>query len=593
MGIHPFKRVGDCRPYMPTVKINIPSKAKLPDLWEDIQPDFPMPSPRKYQAESLSVIKWAIENDDFDNIILQAPTGIGKSAIAMTLQKWFQSAYLLTPSLGLTQQYRRDYSSILKEVKGRSNFPCWVQSGSAKGAPCWKNNKPCPHSLQADPCPYYEQKFEASEARVVLSNPAYIMRVIQGDKSFGQRDLAIIDEAHQIEPFLLDFLEVKISQREWELCTGKKDFPFALEAEDWVIPIQKMNASVSALLINAESKKDEKAVERFREILSKTAILVDLLKNPGQVVIEIDRSRSGMKTLITKPIRVNAFAVERFDQLSKKRVFMSATILDVDTFTRNLGLDSQKTLFVNVTRSPFPKDALAIHYAPCGSMSWGKRKHSIPRQIKAIEAIMKKYPNKRGVILPHSHDIRKQIVEGLKEAGFEDRLITHDSNAMARDAALDSFFKSERDDLVLVSTYVGEGFDFKGKLAEWLVICKIPFIPIQNNPVIHRRLSEDEHRWRSKYEGTPDCPYEPPTKYSSGLCGSFNCPAPCRSWYHLQTALKLVQGAGRLVRTPTDEGSLFILDGSWSRFARQHLDLFPGWFRSSLRDPPMWLRRHL
>ena len=35
--------------------------------------------------------------------------------------------------------------------------------------------------------------------------------------------------------------------------------------------------------------------------------------------------------------------------------------------------------------------------------------------------------------------------------------------------------------------------------------------------MIEQRLQEDEHAWRAKYESTPDCPYEPPNKYSNGL----------------------------------------------------------------------------
>ena len=102
---------------MSVVRIDIPSKHPLPDMWESIRPHFPMPSPRKYQDDALSVAYWAMENDDFDNIVIEAPTGIGKSAIAMTVQNRFMSAYLLTPTLGLTDQYHRDYGHLLKEIK--------------------------------------------------------------------------------------------------------------------------------------------------------------------------------------------------------------------------------------------------------------------------------------------------------------------------------------------------------------------------------------------------------------------------------------------------------------------------------------------
>ena len=484
---------------MPIVRINIPSKSPLPDLWTEIQPDFTMPSPRTFQREALSVVKWALTNDNFDNIVVQAPTGIGKSAIAMTVQKWFKSAYLLTPTLGLTQQYRRDYGSILREVKGRANFPCWVREGTAAGAPCWPKGRVCPHTKRDDPCPYYEQKFSASDHRLTLSNPSYLFRVIQGSLDFSQRDFAIFDEAHQLEPFLMDLLDIKITLADWVLIKGEtRAFPLHYHPADWVDPLTELHQGAVEGVEVADAMGDEQARDRYRALASKTAILVDLMRNPGEVVIENTSDRGG-QVLRVRPTRVSRFASEKLDEISKRRLLMSATILDVDTFLANLGLQDHRTLFVNITDSPFPKENFDIHFAPCGPMSYGKRDKSIVRQIKAISAIMDRHPHKRGVILPHSHAIRKTIVDGLTEAGHGDRIVTHGGDPRGREVALKKFFDSPDDDLVLVSTYVTEGFDFKGKLAEWLVICKIPYPPIKGDPDIDQRLQEDEHAWRAKH----------------------------------------------------------------------------------------------
>lgn len=578
---------------MPIVKINIPSKSQLPDLWDEIQPDFTMPSPRKFQSEILSIIKWSMSNDKFDNIVIQAPTGIGKSAIAMTLKKWYDSAYLLTPTLGLTEQYKRDYSSHLTELKGRSNFPCWVREGTAESAPCYTKNNTCPHTKREDPCPYYQQKFEAADSQLVLSNPSYMFRLIRGDINFGQRSLAIYDEAHDLESFFLDFVETKISLDDYALIYGDtKNFPMHYHAVDWIKPITEMHKEAEKGIDIADKLGDERQVERYRNLLGKTAMLLDLLKTPNQVVIE-NILENRKRVLRVRPVRANRFALENLERLSDTRIMLSATILDIDTFINNLGLENQRTLYINVTKSPFPAENFDIHYASCGAMSYSKREKSIQKQIKAIAAIMTKFDNKRGVILPHSHYIRETIVNGLIDLGFEDRICTHGSDPRGRKVALERFFSNKEKDLVLISTYVGQGFDFKGDLAEWLVICKVPFLPIKGDPVIEQRMMEDEHTWRSKYEGTLDCPYEPPNKYSNGMCSSFSCPAPCKSWYSLQTALKLVQGAGRIIRSPTDKGHLFILDGSWARYARNNNHLLPAWFRDAIKDPPNWLKRGL
>jgi Rad3-related DNA helicase len=578
---------------MPIVRINIPSKNPLPDMWEEIRPDFPMPSPRKYQDDALSVIYWALENDDFDNIVIQAPTGIGKSAIAMTVQNRFQSAYLMTPSLGLTEQYRSDYPHKLKEVRGRANFPCWVRSGNASGAPCYGTKKSCPHTKREDPCPYYEQKFAAVDSRLTLSNPAYMFRVIQGNSSFGQREFAIIDEAHNLESFFMDLLEVRISTRDWQSVNGARtQLPMAYSPADWKIPIENLANGAKRLIEFAEQDEDDKALDRARQLLDRCSTFLELLQTPKRVVVET-KSEPGGRVVIAKPIRVNRFAADRLEMVAQKRIFLSATILNCETFLKNLGLENQKTLYVNVNKSPFASENFNIVYAPCGPMSYGKRDNSLKKQIKALAAIMDKKTNKRGVVLPHSHYIRKTLVEGLTDLGYGDRIITHDGNSNARKHAIDHFFNSPRDDLVLISTYVGEGFDFKGTLAEWLVIAKIPFLPIKGSAQIELRMAEDEHSWRAEHENTPACPYEEPNKYSNGLCSSFSCPKPCQSWYQLQTALKLVQGAGRIIRTADDKGDLFILDGSWARWHRMNAHLLPSWFKNSIRDMPPWLKRHI
>lgn len=580
---------------MPIVRINIPSKAKLPDLWDEVAPLFPMKEPRAMQGEALSVIKWALDNDSFDNIIVQAPTGIGKSAIAMTVQGMHGSAYLLTPSLGLTDQYRQDYAAKLREVRGRSNFPCWVRDGSAEGAPCFVKKTQCPHSKSdsPDPCPYYAQKFSAINHRLVLSNPAYMFRASlhqSGDNSFNQRELLIFDEAHEIESFFMGMLEVKIDVEDWRLCYGGMlPMPHHYHASAWADEIDAMmNACVKAIdALDYEDERDAKEIEDFENLKSRLKTLQLLLKDSSNVVNEVKAD-----LVIFKPVRVSDFVPDNLARLGRKRLLLSATILDIETYLKSLGLENQKNLYVNITKSPFPKANTRIHYAPCGPMSFGKRKHTIPKQVKAIAAIMRNFPEQRGVVLPHSHAIRQDIVDGLKAAGFADRILTHGSDANERQAALDTFMTDFSKPYVLISTYVNQGFDFHGRLAEWLVLVKIPYL-YTPDPQIAQRMETDEHLWREKHEGSPDCPYEPPSNYSGKLCGSWTCAKPCQSWFNLQTALKLVQMAGRIVRTPDDVGHIFILDRGFDRFQKQNGHLLPSWFSESIQPAPNWLKRHL
>ena len=59
----------------------------------------------------------------YKKIVICAPTGSGKSPIAATLAKAFESSFIVTASKSLQDQYQNDFS-FLKPIKGKSNFGC-------------------------------------------------------------------------------------------------------------------------------------------------------------------------------------------------------------------------------------------------------------------------------------------------------------------------------------------------------------------------------------------------------------------------------------------------------------------------------------
>ena len=65
-------------------------------------------------------------NSGYKHIILEAPTGFGKSAIAITIARTLGSSYICTATKDLQTQYSRDYQ-FLKIAKGKSNFLCRVK----------------------------------------------------------------------------------------------------------------------------------------------------------------------------------------------------------------------------------------------------------------------------------------------------------------------------------------------------------------------------------------------------------------------------------------------------------------------------------
>src|SRR5262245_2022205 len=62
--------------------------------------------------------------------LVEAPPGVGKSHVAMTVARWSGSAYLLTSQKLLQDQYEREFGRDVQLVKGRENYLCERYPGS-------------------------------------------------------------------------------------------------------------------------------------------------------------------------------------------------------------------------------------------------------------------------------------------------------------------------------------------------------------------------------------------------------------------------------------------------------------------------------
>jgi len=87
--------------------------------------NFPHTSFRNNQDNVIRQICEAF-NSDSKYVILEAPTGFGKSAIAMTVARTLGSSFVCTATKDLQTQYTYDYG-FLKVAKGKNNFQCRVK----------------------------------------------------------------------------------------------------------------------------------------------------------------------------------------------------------------------------------------------------------------------------------------------------------------------------------------------------------------------------------------------------------------------------------------------------------------------------------
>ena len=92
--------------------------------------NFPFTSRRYNQTAVLNQICAAF-NSGYKYIILEAPTGFGKSPVAIAIAMTLGSSYICTSTKDLQTQYSRDFP-YLKVAKGKNNFPCLVKEDFVK-----------------------------------------------------------------------------------------------------------------------------------------------------------------------------------------------------------------------------------------------------------------------------------------------------------------------------------------------------------------------------------------------------------------------------------------------------------------------------
>ena len=79
-------------------------------------------TPRKEQETILKEIGEYLDSG-YKKIILSAPTGIGKSLVAVTLARALDTSFIVTNSKHLQDQYVHDIPHLVS-VKGKSNYAC-------------------------------------------------------------------------------------------------------------------------------------------------------------------------------------------------------------------------------------------------------------------------------------------------------------------------------------------------------------------------------------------------------------------------------------------------------------------------------------
>jgi len=554
-------------------KINIPDERLdwARDIFQKNKQFFRFDEPRKYQDVIIGLIFDAI-NNGYKNIIVKARPGYGKSDVCMAICERFRDDryYLLSSNLGLTSQYKDDFPK-LREVKGRNNFECLIKYGfTANRGPCvYRKKFDCE---KIDQCPYQIQKTRAQISDGVLSTPHYMCRVSRN--AFPKRYIAIYDECHGLEQFFMRMIESYITEKEY-IYMFDEPMPEYNNKDFWRERLVQMTIKCDDKLEVQEYLQDNE-IEKLKNIRDRCNSAIKLLATKNRrCKLYFEKNDKGVLFVRFKPIKVNGLANSIIEDISDVRIFLTATLPSINTFIFNLGLDSSKSLYINVTKDLYPVENRWIYYTDVGYLTYKKKEKTLPLMVEDIVKVIDKHENDRGIILPVSHANRRYIVKKLNELGYEDRIVTHGSDKAEREEAIDRFMTELHEPLILVSTYITEGFNFPDITARFLYYMKVPFPSLVDEVVKERILLEQE-----EYREKTNCSY---VEAKDGeLCANYNC-GLCKIWYFSQAATILEQGFGRIVRSPEDYGSLYIGDKSFKKFVNRWGFLLSNEFKRSIK----------
>jgi ATP-dependent DNA helicase DinG len=563
---------------------------------------FPFPQIREKQKSVLVDVESAIKSG-YRQIFLEAPTGFGKTPVAIALARYLGSSHICTATKDLQTQYRRDFPFVV-EVKGRGNFPCIVKEDmgldeSCDYGPCVKDDGyDCAYKtrmmdykvegegtiheivkldpfaerkyikdlqskskiveLEWRPCHYFHQKWIGAKSTHTVYNYRYFLSDLFYAGSTQKRNLLILDEAHQLESEVGDFKSFTIRRNMLPFLKMQMPDNRVEEIETWIdfcIELKEKMfefAERAERIIERSNQKvmsepfTEKNLIDTRERETSLAAAIDDMKakKDNWIVsnLQYDASNQLQKVALV-PLDISGYFDPILDK-GKVTLFMSATILSKDNLCKTAGLEPDKVKFIRIEESDFPVKNRLIHMENVAWLSAKTMSESLPKIAKAVDKIMSmpKHKNEKGIIHTTSYSQLQFIKDNISKENM-DRLIETGSK-LDRSEVLERHYSSKKP-TVLISPSLHLGVDLKDDLSRFQIIVKVPYPDLTD-----KRIAKMKER-------------DP-------------------KWYTWNTVLRLVQAYGRSVRSKDDYATTYLLDSSISFLLKSAQDIVPKWFTEAI-----------
>lgn len=537
---------------------------RVEQVRELIRKHFPFDTPNPGQLESIEWVIMAFLKG-VRHVVLQAPTGIGKSAIATTIHRVLKAlsadhrTTIITATKGLQDQYV-EMDRDIYDLKGRSNYKCPYNKGPYNSGQCraFSSNGGCKKNVE---CPYIIRRRRWMEdAPLRMSNTSFQVSIplaMQVEKE-NFAPLMIIDECHDVDDSIVEhtsiiydmysiaflendgFINLKngIQQliKMFEIHSHSEYFDVPLEITEFALDLSEQTESIieyyeeritDELLKESEKEKIGDKIEEMGRLKDKLSLFANSMENGKWIIPNWDEKKVEIKPIF-------AWQVADFVLFQKAKFFlhMSATICGIDEYASTLGL----TDFVyGEIPNPIPLNHRKVYYLP--KFKINAKFNDYKELGEFIGQLVQRHQPDNGIIHCVSFKLGTDIFQNLpdKSGAF----IGKDRNEIVQEMM---HGKTGR---LCISPSIEKGYDFKGDSSRYQIIAKVPYMYL-GDPLI--RLNSE---------------------YRAG-------------WYARKAILRIVQAAGRSVRGVEDYANTYIIDSSFGRLLNDNREMFPQWFLDSI-----------
>ena len=541
--------------------------ASTQSIDERVESSFPAPSFRKKQKTAIKEIVKGLEGDS-DIILLDAPPGMGKSIVLYTaLDAYGGSAFYATPLKVLQEQLVEDdfIGNDVIEIMGRSNYNCILPDADPdttvdKGK-CQKDSSfECPVK---DECPYYKQKSMALNHDKTVMNLSYMMAEGMVDpaaeNSFGNRDVAVIDEVQGLEDWALNFVQFTLSKftipneisNNFELPSEEKckDVDYMVGfMQDELLPLvdQAMNY-YQGLPSIGDDELDE--LERLKKFDSKIRRFMEDVKENHWVATydyNIRKNRDNYKKVTFTPITVGRFLDNLIWNRGDKFILSSATI-PKGNWLDEIGLSNKSVKRISVgSQFPVENRPIVMNHT-VGKMTYKEREDNMPEAVEKVAAISEHHDGEKGMIHCRGYNYIEMFRRNARNNGYSDwyRDNVHEQDKFNREESMEEWVDNDKQ--IFMSVNMTEGVDLKGDKCRWQVILKAEYPNMQDERVSYRVNEMGD--W---------------------------------DWYNNKAVIALEQAYGRAVRSKEDSAIMYILDESVRNMIKMNAELCHEWFLEAI-----------